>query len=638
MTRNTSFYFPAILLFAGAAYGQPQLNQFIDDTVVQQISLTVAPADWATFLQNYEDNTYYHATFVWNGISQAIGIRQHGGGSRSPIKPNIDLNFAHYTKSQTFLGDGFLILKANNEDASNLHEWISMKLYRKMGFPAPRESFATVTVNGTLLGFYMIVEHDDTAFVQRNFGEDGGYFYEWENVGDSYDFGNLGTNPALYSQYLNLKTNQSASDLQTFTNLVQVINQPLSASFTSAQFITALEQYMDPQMFLTYAATENVLAEGDGLVGGVIAMNNFNLYQFQGTTVYTLTPWDKDNTLVDYNRDIFMGFTLGPNINVLGARLLGTPGYKNIYMDQINRAAGLLGGPGGWADSEVTREYGVIDAAASNDPNKQCPGPNGMNVSCGTADFQAGITANHQFLQLRASNVLAEIAANGYQAPTTNPVIGSITTTGLTSSTGMSPGTLVQLNGSQLGAFGDATQFPLPFSLANNYVAIEGVRAPLFYVTSGQIELQVPWDIPIGSANVVVSANGSMSNSFASTMQAATPVILAITHADGTSITAQSPAIAGEYMVIYMTGLGAVNPVPALGPAAPYVPLSYAAVSPQVSLGNTPLTVLFAGLTPGSAGVYQVNAQLPQALGPTGSTGLSVSSSGQTASTQLPVQ
>jgi uncharacterized protein (TIGR03437 family) len=537
------------------------------------------------------------------------------------------------------MGAGFLVLVAGNEDPSNLHSWLAMKLFRKMGFPAPRESFGVVTVNGTLLGFYTIVEHDDTAFVQRNFGESGGYFYEWENVGDFYDFGNLGTNPQLYAQYLDLKTNQASPDLQTFANLVQVINQPSSSSFTDAQFIAALEQYMDPQMFLTYAATENVLAEGDGLVGGIIGMNNFNLYQFQGTTIYTITPWDQTNTFSNTSRDIFLGFTLGvdaanPNINVLAARLIAIPGYQNIYMDQINRAAALFGGPGGWADSEYTREYNVINAAASNDPNKQCPFGNGALTPCGAADFQAGVALDRVFLAGRAAYVLAEIAANGYQVPATDPVIQTVSTSELTKSSGMSPGALLQVNGTLFGASAAASQYPLPFSLANTFVAIEGVRAPLFYTSSGQIELQAPWDIPIGDATVIVSVNGTMSNSFDSAMQPATPAIIGVTHADGTLITTQSPATGGEIIVIYMSGLGALNTYPVLGAAAPGVPLSMVAIAPQVSLGNAALTVLFAGLTPGMAAVYQVNTALPQSLGPAGSATLTVS----TASTPLPVQ
>jgi hypothetical protein len=138
-------YYPFLLLLMiasanSAGNAQTQAIPFLDDTVVQQIDLTVAPADWATLLQNYEASTYYSASFTWNGIVEEVGIKQHGNGSRSPIKPNLDVNFAHYAKSQNFLGLPYIILKANNEDPSNLHEWVSMKFFRMMGFPAPRET------------------------------------------------------------------------------------------------------------------------------------------------------------------------------------------------------------------------------------------------------------------------------------------------------------------------------------------------------------------------------------------------------------------------------------------------------------------------------------------------------------------
>ena len=79
--------------------------------------------------------------------------------------------------------------------------------------------------------------------------------------------------------------------MQTFCNLVQLINQPSSSTFTDTDFIIALSQYMDPKSFLTYAATENVLSEADALVGGIVGMNNFYLYQFQGASRNQLTPF-----------------------------------------------------------------------------------------------------------------------------------------------------------------------------------------------------------------------------------------------------------------------------------------------------------------------------------------------------------
>jgi uncharacterized protein (TIGR03437 family) len=630
--RNVSSYFPILLLLSGAAFGQPLVNQFIDDTVVQQISLTVNPTDWANFLANYESDTYYHATFTWNGVSESIGIRQHGNASRSPIKPNIDVNFAKYDSTQTFMGEAFLLLKANNEDPSNLHEWIAMQLYRQMGFPAARESFAVVTVNGTLLGFYMTVEHDDTAFVERNLGEDNGYYYEWARQ-SVYDFEELGTNPQVYLEYLNLKSNQAVPDLANFSSLVRVINLPFRSE---GDFLAALHQYMDPKMFLTYVATESVLSEADGIVGGIVGMNNFDLYQFQGTTNYTLTPWAKDLSFSDPNRDIFTGFTVGPNINLLAARLIAIPEYQNFYFDQLTRAAGLLGATDGWADSEVTREYGLINTAASNDPNKQCL-VTGVLIPCGTTDFENGISWDHSFLASRAPFVLAELSSNGYQGTSTDPVISSVSATGLTTAQGMTPGGLVQVNGSLLSTSATTSQSPLPRSLANTFVAVEGVRAPLFLTSSGQIQIQVPWDVVAGPATVVVSVGGNMSNSFTSIMQNAAPVVLSVTHSDGTSITAQSPASGGETIVIYMTGLGAVNTEPALGTLAPAAPAPLTTY-PQVSLGNTALTLVFAGITPNAVGVYQVSVVLPQPIGQSAPAALNISASGQTASVQLPVE
>ena len=169
---RTFFQLAGLLAVVPAALAQTAAIPFFDDTVVQQVNLTVGASDWATLLQNYESDTYYSATFTWNGILEEVGIRQHGHGSRSPIKPNVDVNFAYYDKKQAFLGLPFIVLKANNEDPSNLHEWLSMKLFHMMGFPAPREAPAQLYVNGQLFGFYTIVEHEDATFLQRNFGEE----------------------------------------------------------------------------------------------------------------------------------------------------------------------------------------------------------------------------------------------------------------------------------------------------------------------------------------------------------------------------------------------------------------------------------------------------------------------------------
>ena len=108
-------------------------NTIFDDTILQDIYLQVNPADWATLQKNYLLDTYYPATLTWNSTTQVIGIRSHGSGSRSPIKPNLDLKFDKYVKKQMLLGESTIVAKAGNQDPSLMHESISFQLFRMMG-------------------------------------------------------------------------------------------------------------------------------------------------------------------------------------------------------------------------------------------------------------------------------------------------------------------------------------------------------------------------------------------------------------------------------------------------------------------------------------------------------------------------
>src|SRR5437899_3544572 len=100
-----------ILSFAGTSPAQQLARDFFDDTVIHDIRLGVDPADWAALKQNYMDNTYYQADVSSGTLSAgSVGIRSRGRGSRSPDKPNLDVNVNKYVKKQTFAGLGFFIL------------------------------------------------------------------------------------------------------------------------------------------------------------------------------------------------------------------------------------------------------------------------------------------------------------------------------------------------------------------------------------------------------------------------------------------------------------------------------------------------------------------------------------------------
>jgi uncharacterized protein (TIGR03437 family) len=88
--------------------------------------------------------------------------------------------------------------------------------------------------------------------------------------------------------------------------------------------------------------------------------------------------------------------------------------------------------------------------------------------------------------------------------------------------------------------------------------------------------------------------------------------------AKGNLLTPAVPAHAGDTVVIYATGLGRTSPNPAMGEIPNYAATMLALASLKVALNGVavdPSLIKYAGLTPGSAGLYQINLYLPDGTG-----------------------
>jgi uncharacterized protein (TIGR03437 family) len=180
----------------------------------------------------------------------------------------------------------------------------------------------------------------------------------------------------------------------------------------------------------------------------------------------------------------------------------------------------------------------------------------------------------------------------------------------------VAPGSVISIFGTSLAASSTgAPGLPLPTTLLGTSLLVNGrIAVPLFYVSPGQINAQLPYETPVGSATLTV--NGSAPVSFA--VAASAPGIIvygtnrAVAVNQDYSVNAPDhPALVGGWVTVYMSGEGAVNPVVASGAASPGNPVALPMLPVTATIGGQPADVLFAGLAPGGVGLFQVNLRIP---------------------------
>lgn len=229
------------------------------------------------------------------------------------------------------------------------------------------------------------------------------------------------------------------------------------------------------------------------------------------------------------------------------------------------------------------------------------------------------------------SGLIGSTSASGILNPNNTATVvtpgGIVNAASLISTAPIGPGEFISIFGSNLAPSTTLSpSYPYATSLAGTQVLLGGQPIPLEFVSPGQINALVPYGIPVnGLQELTVEQNGVYS--FAETVVVATanPAVftqsqsgqgagvIVVVKADGTQFetSATQPASTGDALVIYCSGLGPVNPPVADGAAAPLSTLSQTVNPVTVTIGGQSAQVLFAGLAPGFAGLYQVNAVVP---------------------------
>jgi uncharacterized protein (TIGR03437 family) len=185
----------------------------------------------------------------------------------------------------------------------------------------------------------------------------------------------------------------------------------------------------------------------------------------------------------------------------------------------------------------------------------------------------------------------------------------------------IAPGGIVTLFGSNFASLpATASGAPYPLLLGETSVTFNGIPAPLFYVSPGQINAQAPFEVLAGLATVVVKRGATASSPTVVNVAPFSPGIFimdqvtsqgAILHANFSLVSSTNPARAGETLAIYATGLGPLQGVVRTGDPAP---VAITTTLPVVHIGAFLANVAYSGTAPGFAGLYQVNVVVPPGL------------------------
>ena len=219
---------------------------------------------------------------------------------------------------------------------------------------------------------------------------------------------------------------------------------------------------------------------------------------------------------------------------------------------------------------------------------------------------------------------LNSVVAFGLQGQTSGGVVSVLNAGGFQPGP-VAPGSIVSLFGSGLATSAAASSGPWPKVLSGTSVFVNGVPAPLGYVSPTQINAQIPYETNVGSATLTVVASGHVLPPKQVTVQPSAPSLFVDSqnHAiaqnqDGTTNGTDDPALPGTLLTVYLTGQGALTTPIADGAAAP----AGSRISPQelvtATVGSRSVGVVSARMTPGVVGVLEVTIAVPPSPNPGG--------------------
>ena len=286
-------------------------------SVDQIISIDLAfPQDdfWGDLQTHYaaDENEYIPAMLTLTDVSgthvmDSVGVRLKGNSSYSHpgVKKSFKIDFNKYISGQNY--DGLKKLNFSNgfKDPTCMREKLFFDACREAGVLAPRASFANVTFNGEAWGFYTVVEQIDDQFLDWAIEEDSGNLFK---AGDNFggggpggggggnntaaDLADYGTDPAVYADRYELKTNEDVNDWSDLISFIDFINNTDLDAFGAG-----IDFRMDVDGFLRSAALDMLFSNLDSYTGSA---RNYYIYHNQESNLWEWIKWDGNEAFGSY--------------------------------------------------------------------------------------------------------------------------------------------------------------------------------------------------------------------------------------------------------------------------------------------------------------------------------------------------
>ena len=286
--------FLAAFLATSLAAEQPlDHNALYDPRQLRDIQLVMPEKDWDALRSQTRAMplalrkpalpspfTYFQADLIVDGRRiDSVGVRKKGFvGSLDQEFPSLKIKFDEFLDQSPISGIDNLTLNNNKQDKTLVSQYLAYRFFAAAELPAPRCTFARVTVNDKYLGIYSNVESIRKPFLQRQFGSTKGKLYE----GTLADF-----LPGRVEDFeAKSKRAEARGELESLAQLL---------ANSESLDLDELNRHIDIEQFIRFWAVESLINCWDGYTSN---QNNYFLYHSPLDNRFHFLPWGADATFV----------------------------------------------------------------------------------------------------------------------------------------------------------------------------------------------------------------------------------------------------------------------------------------------------------------------------------------------------